>query len=86
MSSFFGIKLNYWHLDINTNKIVNVRLPVMEYFHKKMGITKPSEYNVLDIFYNKNDKISFYSYYITFTIPPNVKKYYLVCKDENNNK
>lgn len=81
VGAFFGIKINYWRLPQNSNKIEFVQLPVLNYLLNKMKITNPAEYNILDIFYLINEnKYSFYSFYLTFSIPSDVKKYYLGCE------
>lgn len=77
--SFFGIKINYWHNEGIQNNIVNKKLEVLDFLLKKMGINNPSIFNILDINFIKNEKKSFYSYYITFNIPDDVRKYYIGC-------
>lgn len=81
VASFFGIKINYWRLSGGNTKVEHVPLPVNTYLLNKMKIVNPPEYNLFDIFYlNNAGKPSFYSFYLTFQIPPEVRKYYLECQ------
>lgn len=81
VSSFFGIKINYWRLSENSVKAELVNLPVNIFLLNKMNINNPPVYNILDIFYRKADnKLSFYSFYLTFQITPELRKFYLGCK------
>ena len=81
VGAFFGIKINYWRLPQNSSKIEFVQLPVLTYLLNRMKINSPAEYNLLDVFYQTQpDKYSFYSFYLTFSIPNDVKKYYLGCE------
>jgi len=81
ISAFFGIKINYWRILPGNPKVEYVPFRALEMLLNKMMITNASEFNLMELFYkNQSDQVTFTSYYLTFSIPDDVKKYYTACK------